>query len=89
MKLNRAWIWGVVSVLAVVVAVGIALPSFIRARQTSCSRACINNLRIIDAGKEQAVYNKELPKGSCVLPSWCSGFSSAQGSFSSFTFGRN
>lgn len=47
--------------LLFVVAVGVALPAFIKPRQTSCSRACTNNLRIIDAAKEQAVYNKELP----------------------------
>lgn len=60
MKLNRAWFWSGVAVLAVIVAAGVLLPSFIKARQTSCSRACINNLRIIDAAKEQAVINKEL-----------------------------
>lgn len=61
MKLNRAWLWSGVLVLAVAVAAGVLLPSFIRARSTSGSHACINNLRIIDAAKEQAAYNKELP----------------------------
>jgi hypothetical protein len=61
MKMNKAWIWGGVLVLAVAVAAGVLLPSFIKARSTPGSHACINNLRIIDAAKEQAAYNKELP----------------------------
>ena len=32
---------------------GIAIPNFMRARQTSQTNACINNLRIIDAAKKQ------------------------------------
>jgi hypothetical protein len=31
----------------------IAIPSFVKARQTSQMNACINNMRQIDAGKEQ------------------------------------
>jgi plasmid maintenance system killer protein len=31
----------------------IAIPNFVRARQTSQTNACINNLRIIDAAKQQ------------------------------------
>jgi hypothetical protein len=41
-------------VVLIILFVAIALPSFIKARNTSCQQACINNLRIIDAGKEQA-----------------------------------
>jgi Tfp pilus assembly protein PilE len=32
----------------------IAIPSFIKARSESQTKGCINNLRIIDAAKEQA-----------------------------------
>jgi len=32
----------------------IAIPSFVKARNTSQQNACINNLRQIDSGKEQA-----------------------------------
>jgi len=33
---------------------GIALPSFVKARNTAQQNACINNLRQIDSAKEQA-----------------------------------
>jgi prepilin-type N-terminal cleavage/methylation domain-containing protein len=40
---------------------GIAIPSFIKARQTSQANTCINNLRQIDAAKEQwALDNKKV-----------------------------
>jgi hypothetical protein len=52
MKLNRAWIWGGVAVLGLLVSAGVLLPSFIKARSTSCTNACINNLRQIQAAKE-------------------------------------
>jgi len=42
----------VIGIIAVVL-LAIALPSFIKARNTSAQQACINNLRQIDAGKEQ------------------------------------
>jgi len=32
----------------------IAIPSFVKARNTAQQNACINNLRMIDSGKEQA-----------------------------------
>ena len=32
----------------------IAIPNFVKARETSQMNACINNLRMIDSGKEQA-----------------------------------
>ena len=47
-----------VEVMIVVAIIGllaaIAVPSFVKARNTSQQNACINNLRMIDAGKEQA-----------------------------------
>jgi len=46
-----------VEIMIVVAIIGllaaIAIPSFIQARQTSQTNACINNLRQIDAAKEQ------------------------------------
>jgi competence protein ComGC len=41
-------ILGVVGLLA-----AIAIPSFIKARNTAQMNGCINNMRMIDAGKEQ------------------------------------
>ena len=46
-----------VEIMIVVAIIGllaaIAIPSFVKARNQSQQNACINNLRIIDAGKEQ------------------------------------
>jgi prepilin-type N-terminal cleavage/methylation domain-containing protein len=46
-----------VEIMIVVAIIGllaaIAIPNFMRARQTSQTNACINNLRIIDAAKQQ------------------------------------
>ena len=46
-----------VEIMIVVAIIGllaaIAIPSFVKARNTSQQNACINNLRQIDAGKEQ------------------------------------
>ena len=47
-----------VEIMIVVAIIGllaaIAIPSFVKARNTSQQNACINNLRMIDSGKEQA-----------------------------------
>jgi prepilin-type N-terminal cleavage/methylation domain-containing protein len=47
-----------VEIMIVVAIIGllaaIAIPSFVKARTTSQQNACINNLRQIDSGKEQA-----------------------------------
>ncbi len=47
-----------VEIMIVVAIIGllaaIAIPSFLKARTESQSKGCINNLRIIDAAKEQA-----------------------------------
>ena len=46
-----------VEIMIVVAIIGllaaIAIPNFVRARQTSQTNACINNLRQIDGGKQQ------------------------------------
>jgi prepilin-type N-terminal cleavage/methylation domain-containing protein len=46
-----------VEIMIVVAIIGllaaIAIPSFMKARTTSQANACINNLRMIEAGKEQ------------------------------------
>jgi prepilin-type N-terminal cleavage/methylation domain-containing protein len=41
----------VVAIIGLLAAIGI--PNFVRARQTSQTNACINNLRIIDQAKQQ------------------------------------
>ena len=52
-----------VEIMIVVAIIGllaaIAIPSFIKARADSQAKACINNLRIMDAAKEQAAMENK------------------------------
>ena len=50
----RILIWASVAVLSVLVLAAVLVPSYVKARNTSACNACINNLRQIDGGKEQA-----------------------------------
>jgi prepilin-type N-terminal cleavage/methylation domain-containing protein len=59
-----------VEIMIVVAIIGllaaIAIPSFMKARQQSQQKACINNLRQIDAAKEQAALEMRWTNGSAV-----------------------
>jgi len=67
MKINRGSKWEgftLVEIMIVVAIIGllaaIAIPNFVRARQTAQRNACISNLREIDGAKEQwALENKK------------------------------
>jgi len=56
-----------VEIMIVVAIIGllaaIAIPNFVRARQTSQQNACINNLRQIDAAKEQYAIENNIANG--------------------------
>lgn len=57
-----------VEIMIVVAIIGllaaIAIPSFLRARTTSQANACINNLRQIEAGKDQYALENGLTNGA-------------------------
>ncbi len=56
-----------VEIMIVVAIIGllaaIAIPSFVKARNTSRQNACINNLRQIDGSKEQLALEQNLTQG--------------------------
>jgi prepilin-type N-terminal cleavage/methylation domain-containing protein len=59
-----------VEIMIVVAIIGLlaamALPSFVRARNVSQQNACINNLRIIDGGKDQCAMVYHMTDGNPV-----------------------
>ncbi len=59
-----------IEIMIVVAIIGllaaIAVPNFVKARNQSQTNACINNLRQIDAGKEQAALEFKLTSGAAV-----------------------
>jgi prepilin-type N-terminal cleavage/methylation domain-containing protein len=62
-----------VEIMIVVAIIGllaaIAIPSFVKARNTSQQNACINNLRQIDSGKDQAAMAYNISSGAIVVAS--------------------
>ena len=56
-RVNRKSGFTLVEIMIVVAIIGllaaIAIPNFVKARTTSQQNACINNLRLIDASKQQ------------------------------------
>jgi len=56
-----------VEIMIVVAIIGllaaIAIPSFVKARNTAQQNGCINNLRMIDSGKEQAALASKWAAG--------------------------
>jgi prepilin-type N-terminal cleavage/methylation domain-containing protein len=61
-KTNRKAGFTLVEIMIVVAIIGllaaIAIPNFVKARQTAQQNACLNNLRIIDAAKQQWALEK-------------------------------
>jgi prepilin-type N-terminal cleavage/methylation domain-containing protein len=65
---NRKMGFTLVEIMIVVAIIGmlaaIAIPSFMKARTTSQKNACINNLRQIEAGKEQWALENRAKTGT-------------------------
>lgn len=74
-----------VEIMIVVAIIGllaaIAIPSFMRARTTSQANACINNLRQIEAAKDQYALEAGLSNGASVTFAEIGPSASAQGGF--------
>jgi prepilin-type N-terminal cleavage/methylation domain-containing protein len=51
-------------VLIIGILVAIAVPNFIRARESARARACVRNLRQIDSAKEQYAMDNRLAQGA-------------------------
>ena len=54
---------GTIAALPFSLVAGIAAPSFIHARSTACQNSCINNLRMLDAAKEQSAMETNAKDG--------------------------
>jgi prepilin-type N-terminal cleavage/methylation domain-containing protein len=72
LKTNRKAGFTLVEIMIVVAIIGllaaIAIPNFVKARETAQSNACINNLRQIDGAKDQAALELGLDTGDAVDP---------------------
>lgn len=60
-----------VEIMIVVAIIGllaaIAIPNFVRARQTTQTNACINNMRIVDASIDQWALENGIANGAAVV----------------------
>jgi hypothetical protein len=64
--MSKKFIIALTAIAVIVLAVGI--PNFIRARSTRAAYPCINNLRIIDAAKQQWMLDRA--KTTNDIPTW-------------------
>ena len=69
-----------VEIMIVVAIIGllaaIAIPNFVKARQTAQKNACINNLRMIDGAKEQWALENRAASGGGVTEDGATGVNS-------------
>jgi prepilin-type N-terminal cleavage/methylation domain-containing protein len=69
-KDNRKGGFTLIEIMVVVLIIGIllaiALPVFTKARETTRTKACVKNLRLIDDAKNQYAMDNKLPSGTQV-----------------------
>ena len=69
--MNKQYGFTLVEIMIVVAIIGmlaaIAIPSFVKARNNSQQTACINNLRIIDDGKQQWAFVARKVQGNATV----------------------
>jgi prepilin-type N-terminal cleavage/methylation domain-containing protein len=71
MKTTDKYGFTLVEIMIVVGIIGLiaamAMPSFLNARKTAQQNACINNLRVIDGGKQQCALVFRLSSGRTIM----------------------
>jgi type II secretory pathway pseudopilin PulG len=60
-------------ILIIGVLMGIAVPNFTQAREEARQKACVSNLRMIDAAKEMWALDNKQPPGTPVMLTWLIG----------------
>lgn len=70
MKTRRAPAFTLIEVMVVAMIIGllvtIAVPNFVRARETSRAKTCSQSLRILEVTKDQYLMDNNLPRASLI-----------------------